>query len=59
MDIDAYEAAKLKCEELIRLYTHREGTSIYGPPYEKTNNVGFRPGMTQTGLYSHRSRLEA
>ena len=25
---------------------------------EKTNNLGFRPGPTQTGLYSHRSRLE-
>ena len=26
---------------------------------EKTNNLGFRPGLTQTGLYSHRSRIEA
>ena len=26
---------------------------------EKTNNLGFRLGPTQTGLYSHRSRLEA
>ena len=26
---------------------------------EKTNNFGFRPGLPQTGLYSHRSRLEA
>ena len=25
---------------------------------EKTNNLGFRPGLTQTGMYSHRSRLE-
>ena len=23
---------------------------------EKTNNLGFRPGPTQTGLYSNRSR---
>ena len=22
--------------------------------HEKTNNLGFRPGLTQTGLYSHR-----
>ena len=22
----------------------------------KTNNLGFRPGLTQTGLYSHRKR---
>ena len=26
---------------------------------EKTNNLSFRPGLTQTGLYSHTSRLEA
>ena len=25
---------------------------------EKTNNLGFRPGQTQTALYSHRSKLE-
>ena len=26
----------------------------YEPVREKTNNLGFRPGLTQTGLYSHR-----
>ena len=31
----------------------------YEPPHVKTNNLVFRPGLTQTGLYSHRSRLEA
>ena len=29
------------------------------PVHEKTNNLGFRPDLTQTGLYSHRKRLEA
>ena len=29
------------------------------PVREKTNNLGFRPGLTQTGLYSHRRQLEA
>ena len=29
------------------------------PVREKTNNLGFRPGLTQTGLYSHRRWLEA
>ena len=29
------------------------------PLHEKTNNLGFRPGLTQTGLYSHRRWLEA
>ena len=28
------------------------------PVREKTNTLGFRPGMTQTSLYSHRSKLE-
>ena len=28
------------------------------PVRDKTNNLGFPPGPTQTGLYSHRSRLE-
>ena len=31
----------------------------YEPVHEKTNNLGFRPGTTQTGLYSHRRWLEA
>ena len=31
----------------------------YEPVHEKTNNLGFRPGLTQTGLYSHRTLLEA
>ena len=29
------------------------------PLREKTNNLGFRPGPTQTGLCRHRSRLAA
>ena len=32
---------------------------LFEPVHEKTNNLGFRPGPTQTRLYSHRSRLEA
>ena len=32
---------------------------IYEPVHEKTNNLVFRPGLIQTRLYSHRSRLEA
>ena len=27
--------------------------------HEKTNNLGFRPGLTQTRLYSYRRWLEA
>ena len=32
---------------------------IFEPLREKTNNLGFRPGPTQTGLYCHRRMLEA
>ena len=28
------------------------------PLREKTNNLEFRPDPTQTGLYSHRSKLD-
>ena len=28
--------------------------TIYEPSREKTNNLSFRPGLTQTGLYKHR-----
>ena len=35
------------------------GIILNEPVHEKTNNLGFRPGLTQTSLYSHRSMLEA
>ena len=31
----------------------------YEPVQEKINNLGFRPGPTQTRLYCHRIKLEA
>ena len=31
---------------------------IIEPVCDKNNNLGFRPGPTQTGLYRHRSRQE-
>ena len=37
----------------------RKLSEIYEPVHDKTNNLGFLPGLTQTGLCSHRSRLEA
>ena len=33
--------------------------ALTGPRCEKTGLRGFRPGRTQTGLYSHRIWLEA
>ena len=35
------------------------GTLTYEPVHEITTNLGFRPDLTQTRLYSHRGRLEA
>ena len=35
------------------------GYGIYEPRSEKTGLRGFRPGPTQTGLYSHRICLDA
>ena len=35
------------------------GPGTYEPVHVKTNNFGFRPGPTQTGLYSHRRQIEA
>ena len=32
---------------------------IFEPVHEKTNNLGFQQGLTQTGQYNHRRRLEA
>ena len=29
------------------------------PVRKKTNNLGFRPGLTQTNMYNHRRRPEA
>ena len=31
----------------------------YEPVHDKTNNLGFRPGPTQTSLYSHRRNPES
>ena len=38
--------------------TFHRSTELYEPVREKTNNLDFRPGPTQTSLSSHRSRLE-
>ena len=37
----------------------RLGIITNEPVHEKTNNLSFRPGPTQTSLYSHRKELEA
>ena len=40
-------------------YIRSELAVIFEPVHEKTNNLSFRPGPTQTRLYSHRKELEA
>ena len=40
-------------------FKHHSEAIIYEPRSEKTGLRGFRPGPTQTGLYSHRRWLEA
>ena len=42
-----------------RVFVMSKEKKIYEPVHKKTNNLGFRPGQTQTGLYSHRRWLEA
>ena len=37
----------------------RTGLLSSEPSHAKNNNLGLRPGPTNTGLYSHRSRLGA
>ena len=39
--------------------TENKMVIINEPVHEKTNNLGFRPGPTQTRLYSHSIKLEA
>ena len=52
----------LPCEYILNKSentTHNISIYKFEPVHEKTNNLAFRPGPTQTRLYSHRSRLEA
>ena len=45
----------------IKMTTPVYGTDMvcYEPHHEKAGLWGFQPGLIQTGLYSHRRRLEA
>ena len=40
-------------------YAHSLIISVFEPVHEKTNNLGFQPGPTQTSLYSHRRNIES
>ena len=39
---------------LVRVDLNYTVRFLHGPRHEKTNGSGFRPGLTQTRLYSHR-----
>ena len=63
--LNIFNVEHVSLERFHPIYCHNEGRTlhlkqnIFEPVHEKTNNLGFRPGPTQTRLYSHRSRLEA
>ena len=52
--IFAYAKAKAQISSAVTAQLIRQ----YEPRREKTGLRGFRPGATQIGLYSHRSRLD-
>ena len=41
------------------LHAVKQLRMINKPVHEKTNNLDFRPGLTQIGLYSHRIKQDA
>ena len=47
------------CDRLVLSLSWSETPKTYEPGCEKTGLRGFRPGPTQTGLYSHRRWVEA
>ena len=49
----------IECFDVWRLGIEVVVNVINEPVHEKTDNMGFRPGPTQTGLYNHRRWLEA
>ena len=52
--LTAYENAELNSSSDVNYLRH----TSYEPRRQKTGPRGFRPGLTQIGLYSNRSRLE-
>ena len=49
-----------QCTETLPFLVIMEFPALVCEPWhEKNNNLGSRPDATQTGLHSHRSRLEA
>ena len=54
-----HKAEIVKIYHVLVLTAKLFGTILFEPRCEKTGLWGFRPGPTQTGLYSHRRWLEA
>ena len=73
MQTSGFHMTRLKCEyfkengfsswknviNCIKLAEYEFVTTLIEPRREKTGLRGFRPGLTRTDLYSHRSGLEA
>ena len=60
---DSQDLTKIMCffSHVPLITCNMDGLQLvsYEPVREETNNLGFRPGLTQTRLYSHRKELEA
>ena len=52
-----YHKRTINCTSLNKNINHTPMT--FEPVHDKTNNLGFRPGPTQTSLYSHRRNPES
>ena len=55
----ASENIALSTGKLLQEQENLPSVVSYEPRREKTGLRGFRPGLTQTNLYSHRKELEA
>ena len=56
---ETVRSALILLENVIAIDQSDSCIKPYEPRREKTGLRGFRPGPTQTGLYSHRRWLEA
>ena len=58
IDVNIDIASRDKIVTTIEMIEAETETMTVEPHREKTGLQGFRPGATQIGLYSHRSRLD-
>ena len=56
---DQNNSVQARLIKFLFLGTVKSAVNIIEPVHEKTNNLGFQPGLTQTKLYSNSKKLEA